>query len=63
MVLAVHIVDERLEVDLLLGGEVVSGVAGVLEFSGVDDDGLELGPAVELAVVRPLHNDADGADN
>jgi hypothetical protein len=61
--LAVHVVDEGLEVGLLLGGHVAGGVAGVLELAGVDDDVLELGPAHEVAVVGPLHDDADGADD
>ena len=59
--LAVHIVDEGLEVDLLLRRELAGGVACVLEFSCVDDDVFELGPAEEFAVVGPLHDDADGA--
>ena len=43
--LAVHVVDQGLEVGLLFGGHVAGGIAGVLERAGVDDDVLELGPA------------------
>ena len=61
--LGVHVIDEGLEVGFFLWGEVAGGVSGVFELSGVDDDGFELGPAEEVAVVGPLHDDADGADD
>ena len=61
--LAVHVVDDGLEVGLLLGSHLARRVAGVLEGSGVDDDALELGPFEQVAVVCPLHDDSDGADD
>ncbi len=59
--LGVHIVDERLEVDLFFGCHLAARVSCILEFSGMNDDVLEFGPAHKVAVVGPLHDDADGA--
>src|SRR6185312_15878657 len=40
--LAVHVVDEALEIGLLLGRHVACRIAGVLERAVMDDDALEL---------------------
>ncbi len=61
--LAVHVVDEALEVGLFFRRQVVARVACVLQLAGVQDDGLELCPLQQIAILCPLHDDADGADD
>ena len=57
--LAVHIVDQRLEVRFLFRRQIACRIARILQFTGVDRNVLELGPAQQFAVVGPLHDHAD----
>src|SRR5580692_8963667 len=59
--LAIHVVDQRLEVDALFGRHFVAGVACIFQRAGVDDLRLEFGPFEQVTVVGPFHDDADGA--
>ena len=61
--LAVHVVDERLQVLLLGGSHVARGVAGVFEQAGFHGDILQLGPLQQFAIVDGLRNYANRADN
>ena len=61
--LAIHVIDERLEIGGFFRSHVVGGVARILELAGVNDDRFQLGPLHEVAVVGPLHDDPDGADD
>src|SRR5579863_1042102 len=61
--LSKHVVDQRLHVGLLGGCEIARRISRVFKFAGLDDDVLQLGPFQKVAIVHPLCDYADGANN
>src|SRR5580658_1715757 len=61
--LPVHVVDQPLEIDPFLRRHGVRRITGVFQRAGMDDFRLQLGPREQIAVVGPLHDDADGTDH
>ena len=57
--LAVHVIDQRLQVSALSGSHVTARVAGVFQRADLQHFGLELGPAQQVAVIDPLGNHSD----
>src|SRR5579872_3282639 len=61
--LTVHVIDQRLEIRAFFRSHLAGGIARILERAGVDHFGLQLRPLEQVAVIGPLHNDSDGADD
>src|SRR5579863_6604779 len=61
--LSKHVVDQRLHIRLLGGCEIACGISRVFKLAGLDDDVLQLGPLQKVAIVHPLRDHADRANN